>query len=324
MAVYDGLLDILRGHRVIIQPHDFPDPDAIGSAYGLQYFLERNGIDSELIYSGKIEKMNTKRIIEGIGISMKNIDDVDDLTGEEYVITIDGQKNNSNFTDISGNEVACIDHHTWTTDYQYKFVDHRMYGACSSIVVSYYMESGICMPKDVATALLFGIKMDTFDFTRGVTEEDIRAFAYLHPIADNLYVTRLEKNNLELSDLRAYGVAFEHTVVFDRIGFAHINFDCPDALIAMVSDFILALDVVDVSVVYADREGGYKFSVRTEQENMNAGKFIAKALEGIGDGGGHPTMSGGIIPKTSIGLLGTDKEYKIIRLFLDAAAELTS
>lgn len=322
MAVYDRLIDILRGHRVIIQPHDFPDPDAIGSAYGLQYFLKQNGIDSELIYNGKIEKVNTKRIIEGTGILIQNINEVDDLSGEEYIITIDGQKNNSNFTDIPGEEIACIDHHAWTTDYRYEFVDHRRYGACSSIIVSYYMESGIIMPKSVATALLFGIKMDTFDFTRGVTEADICAFAYLHPIADNPYVTHLEKNNLELSDLRAYGVAFEHTVVFDRVGFAHINFDCPDALIAMVSDFILALEAVDVSVVYADREGGYKFSVRSELESLNAGKFIAKALEGIGDGGGHPTMSGGIIPKTSIPLLGKDKEYRIIRLFLDALTEL--
>lgn len=34
------LIVLLKGHKTYIQTHNFPDPDAIASAYGLQYFLQ--------------------------------------------------------------------------------------------------------------------------------------------------------------------------------------------------------------------------------------------------------------------------------------------
>ena len=34
------LVELLRGHRTYIQTHNFPDPDAIASAFGLQHFLK--------------------------------------------------------------------------------------------------------------------------------------------------------------------------------------------------------------------------------------------------------------------------------------------
>mgnify|MGYP000271808585 CR=1 FL=1 len=35
------LIVLLKGHKTYIQTHNFPDPDAIASAYGLQYFLQQ-------------------------------------------------------------------------------------------------------------------------------------------------------------------------------------------------------------------------------------------------------------------------------------------
>ncbi|MGN0165080.1 MAG: bifunctional oligoribonuclease/PAP phosphatase NrnA, partial [Lachnospiraceae bacterium] len=257
------------------------------------------------------------RMTEMFGVEIFNSEEYKDFDENKFVITVDGQKNNSNFSDLPGDEVACIDHHDWTTNYQYQFVDHRLVGACSTIVTDYYMESGINPSADVATALLYGIKMDTFNFSRGVKEEDIKAFAYLHPKADIQRIRTLENSTVELSDLRAYGVAFQNTVVYDRMGFAHINFDCPDSLIAMVSDFILSLSSVDISVIYADRDGGYKFSVRSEIEGIHSGQLISMALNGIGNGGGHPTMAGGIILKENALKLGNDHDFMIRKRFLD-------
>ncbi len=317
MAVYDRLIELLKDKEVIIQTHNFPDPDAIGTAFGLQYFLRQFGIESDLVYSGKIDNNNTKRMVDMLEILIYNSEEYKDFKEDKCVVTVDGQKNNSNFSDLIGDEVACIDHHSWTTAYKYLYVDHREWGACSSIVTDYFIESGIPVPKNVATALLYGIKMDTFSFSRGVTDDDIRAFAFLHNSADIQQMRTLENNSVELADLRAYGLAFKNTVVYDRIGFAHINLDCPDSLIGMVSDFILSLSAVDVSVIYADRNGGYKFSVRSEIEGVNAGKLVAAALSGIGSGGGHPTMAGGVITKENVSLLGTDHDFMIRKRFLD-------
>lgn len=322
MKPYEELIRLLRGHEISLQTHNFPDPDAIGSVFGLQYFLKQYGINSRLVYDGKIDKISTKKMVEFFNIEINSVDSCDELKETDYVITVDGQKNNSNFTDIVGDEVACIDHHPYVTKYNYRFVDHRLVGACSSIIVSYYIESGLVPTEDVATALLYGIKSDTNNFSRGVTELDITAFQFLHKYINTQKLRNIENNTVELSDLRAYGVAFQNTVVYDKVGFAHINFDCPDALIAMVSDFILSLDAVEVSVIYADRDGGYKFSVRSEDEVINSGKLISRALKGVGFGGGHPTMAGGVITKDLVKGLGEDHDFEIRKRFMDAESQM--
>lgn len=49
------LVELLRGHRTYIQTHNFPDPDAIASAFGLQHFLNYHGIKADICYDGKID-----------------------------------------------------------------------------------------------------------------------------------------------------------------------------------------------------------------------------------------------------------------------------
>ena len=43
------LAELCRGKTIYIQTHNFPDPDAIGSAFGLQKRMEYLGISSQLL-----------------------------------------------------------------------------------------------------------------------------------------------------------------------------------------------------------------------------------------------------------------------------------
>lgn len=58
-------------------------------------------------------------------------------------------------------------------------------------------------------------------------------------------------------------------------------YSCPDALVAILSDFILALQEVDVAVVFSHREDGIKFSVRSENPEVHAGELVRDALKGM-------------------------------------------
>ncbi len=317
MKNIDNLIKLLDGHKVYLQTHNFPDPDALASAYGIQQFLKYYNIDSTICYDGKIEKVSTKKMLTAFNIEAYAKDDVIDMSSDDYIVTIDGQKHNANFTDLPGNEVACIDHHPTFIECEYRYSDIRITGACSSIVTEYFMKSDVPMDSNTATALLYGLKMDTASFERGVTDFDIDMFKFLHNRSDKELLNSVYSNSMDLDDLKAYGAAIENIRVFDNFGFVYIPFDCNDALIAMISDFILALDVVEISVVYANRDGGLKFSVRNEQTNLHAGKLIANALSEYGNGGGHASMSGGIIPAENIAKLGKYRDLKIQNLFLD-------
>lgn len=310
------LITLLKGHKTYIQTHNFPDPDAIASAFALQHFLKSYGVDTTLCYDGSIDKMSTKRMISMFEMEIINADDIEDMKETDYIVTIDGQKYNTNFTDLPGNEVACIDHHPTVVECEYKYKDVRIVGACSSIVASYYKEMGLAMPPFVASALAYGIKMDTADFTRGAGGFDAEMFAYAYQYADTARINAMYKDVMEYDDLKAYAAAINNIIIFERVGFAQIPFDCPDALIAIISDFILALDVVDVSIVYSVRKDGLKFSVRSEVDQVDAGKLVGAALKGYGDGGGHKTMAGGFVPKAVIEKMGKDYDGTIHHLFM--------
>lgn len=310
------LIAILKGHKTYIQTHNFPDPDAIASAYGLQYFLEQHGITTDICYDGRIDKLSTRKMFHVFGITILSKDEITDMVEDDYIVTVDSQKYNSNLTDFIGQEVACIDHHPTMIACDYLYKDVRIVGACASIVAEYFYRTKTALRPDVAAALAYGIKMDTADFIRGVTALDVDMFAFVYKCADVERLTKMYTNVMEFSDLKAYGAAIDNIHIYGEVGFACIPFDCPDALIAIISDFILSLDVVDVSVVYAIRSDGIKFSVRSAKKEVDAGRVIAAALRGYGSGGGHKVMAGGFIPKEKAFRLEDNRDYKIEKLFL--------
>lgn len=312
------LIDICKGRTVYLQTHNFPDPDAIASAFGLQKLLGQFEIPAIICYAGKIDKLSAAKMLDAFGIEMYPYDELKGKMQEsDYIICVDSQKNAGNITDFIGNEVASIDHHPVFVQMEYLYQDIRMTGACATLIAEYFRRCGITPDSDTATALLYGLKMDTLQFSRGVTALDIEMFGYLHPLCNYEKLTSLERNNMEYTDLRAYGAAIETIDLFDHVGFSFISFSCPDALIGILSDFILSLHEVMVAVVSSVRADGIKLSVRSENKNVHAGELIREALQGVGDGGGHAAMAGGLIKKDNVALLGASPEIKIHELFLN-------
>jgi nanoRNase/pAp phosphatase (c-di-AMP/oligoRNAs hydrolase) len=153
---------------------------------------------------------------------------------------------------------------------------------------------------NTATALLFGIKSDTAEMSRGVSALDIEMYYQLYKLADHRKINKIQMNTIEFHELVGFGEALRNVRVFDSIGFARIDAACPDGLIAAVSDFILSLVEIDRAVVYAVRNDGVRFSVRSELEWADAGKAVSAALAGLGSGGGHSSMAGGFIPSANV------------------------
>lgn len=322
-AAFEKLIDYLKDKRVFIQTHNFPDPDAIGAGFGLQGILKSYGIDSILCYVGQIDRINTKKMTELCSINIYSEDETPlEMREFDPVICIDSQKGGGNIKDLPGDEIACIDHHPLIENGDYIYRDVRKAGSCATLITQYYEELSIDPDENVATALLYGLKIDTMNFTRGVTQADIKAFSYLLDRASQDIIESLTMNSMEFADLQAYGAAIESIYVYDRVGFAGIPFACPDAQIGMVADFILSLDEVDVAVVYAHRRDGIKFSARSEVVKVNAGRLIAEALKDIGSGGGHSFMAGGFIPAENVEKLGSFKDDAIRERFLSAGKQI--
>lgn len=296
MKDFHLLVELCQGRNVYIQTHNFPDPDAIASAFGLQRLLMRFGVDSTLCYAGRIDKLSTSRMLDAFGIQIEAYEQLcDRMREEDAIICVDSQKNAGNITDFIGDEIACIDHHPTFVRENYQYAKLCITGACASLIAAYYKELEIVPEQDVATALLYGLRMDTLRLSRGVTMLDIDMFAFLFPLSDQHKMMELERNNMELQDLKAYGAAIDSITIYERVGFVSVPFACPEGLIAALADFILALEEVTLAVVFCYREDGIKISVRSERPQVHAGHLIQRALEGTGSGGGHQEMAGGLI-----------------------------
>ncbi|MBO4748770.1 MAG: DHH family phosphoesterase [Lachnospiraceae bacterium] len=312
-----------RGPKVYVQTHNFPDPDAIGTAFGLAKLLEHFGIEPTLCYAGRIDKLSTSRMLEEFGITIYSYDEIkEDMKETDPIICVDSQKNGGNILDFIGDEVACIDHHPTFVEETYAYKDVRITGACATLITVYYMELGITPTENVASALLYGLKMDTMQFSRGVTDLDIAALRFLFPLHNKAKITRLEQNTMAFRDLKAYGAAIENIQVYERFGFTVVPFACPDALIATLADFILALDEVEVVVVISVREDGLKFSVRSEIEDVHAGYLIRDALAGLGNAGGHASMAGGFVTMKNIEPMGAYYDAALRERFMEVLVKM--
>ena len=296
MTKLDELLREINREHVYIQTHNFPDPDAIASAYGLQRLLAHRGIKSTICYKGKIDRYSTEKLRELMQIEFLNIEDLESvLCEDDEVILVDAQKGNSNIINITGDEIICIDHHPYNDKYQYRFTDIRPeIGACATMIAQYFYENNVPIDEKIATALTYGIRIDTNNLTRGVSKLDVEMIYRMFDLCDYEIIHMLENSTLCFEDLVAYSKAISSIEVYDNISFADTGDDCP--VIANISDFMLALKEVSFSVVYSRKEGGIKLSVRSEKSSLDAGKIISKALEGIGNGGGHASMAGGFVP----------------------------
>lgn len=297
MGNLDIILSNITKDHVYIQTHNFPDPDAIASAFGLQQILETKQIKSTICYMGKIDRFSTVRMIHELGIKLFHIDEIQDMTIEDEIILVDSQKGNINVEDIIGKEIICIDHHPSNDTNEYRFADIRKeVGACASIVGEYFIENNIPIDCKVATALIYGIKIDTANLSRGVSKLDLDMFYYLFNKCDMSIVQKLEHSVLQIDDLHAYANAINNISIVDGISFANTGVDCPEALIATISDFMMLISDVYLSVVYAERNEGLKLSVRSKYSTCDAGELCKKALKGYGNGGGHAHMAGGFVP----------------------------
>ena len=185
MNRFKTLLQNIKSKHVFIQTHNFPDPDAVSSAFGLQRLLKINNISSTICYKGDVNRSLAARMVSVLEIEIVNIENISEMSICDEIILVDSQKGNSNILDLIGRETICIDHHPTFQKETYLFDDIRPWvGACASIIAEYYLENNISIDKEVATALLVGIKIDTANLTRNVSDLDLDMFYYLYKKAD--------------------------------------------------------------------------------------------------------------------------------------------
>jgi nanoRNase/pAp phosphatase (c-di-AMP/oligoRNAs hydrolase) len=291
------LIQKLKTERenIYIQTHNFPDPDAVASAFGLQQLLKMEGITANIIFDGVIQRTALNKMISELSIDIRQTSEYK-MFATDKIIIVDGCKRNKNVTDLIGEEIAVIDHHTGKEPDDVEFVDIQPdTGACSSIITSYFIEMERKIPEVAATVLLTGLFRDTDSMTRNVSVMDVTAYTELYKQADKLKFNSMVLNNLTLDDLRFYTNVISNLKTKGDIAFCYINDECNQNLLGILGDFILSLVEIKFTALFANNDQVINISFRNESPEINAAEVMKEAVLGIGSGGGHKQMAGGII-----------------------------
>ena len=297
----DTLLKTVRGaESALIVTHDYPDPDAIGSAVALAFLLNRRlGLKTTLAHGGIIGRAENKAMVRLLSIEMSPLYEVDP---EQYdvVALVDAQPGAGNLVLPAGlAPTVVIDHHSEATSNLdgVPFVDIRPgYGATSTVPPGYLRAAGLVPDGRTPTALFYGIKSDTMGLARAATDADVDAYLYLLPLADTKILAQIETAQVPLDYFRAFERALEHTYIYDDVVVCNLGpMDWPD-LAAEMADFLLRWEGAYWVFCTGLYDEEIVVSVRTNEIEANAGRVVQDVVDGLGTGGGHGLMAGGRVP----------------------------
>ena len=327
----DALLKILKEARetgVGIVIHNSPDPDALASALALKKICEEHKIKNQIIYGGEIGRQENKAFVNLFDMELTKIGEIDYIlpmiNNLEKIALIDASKPGANNVlprDVVPNII--IDHHPADEPARADFYDVKNIGATSTTMTKYLQQLGINIDSKLATALLYGIRTDTKNFTRNTTPEDLGAVAFLSPLTDKELLSKVETPPMSSDTMDVMGKAIENREVYGSYLISCVENIRDRDTLPQAAEFLLALEGVSTVVVFGIVGDQIIVSARTNDVRLNLGDVLAKAFGGSAvlpskngiahpSAGGHSASAGAQIP---LGLLGeTEEKEKLVVL----------
>ena len=290
------LSSLLDYKSITIQCHDNPDADAICSGYVLYRYFQKHGKKVRFIYSGdfEISKSNLVYLIKKLHIDIEHVDRL--RTKPELLLLTDCQYGEGNVRKFNAREVAVIDHHQVSGNLPKQNEVRSNLGSCCTVIWNLLMidDEQDFIDKKIATALYYGLYSDTNAFSEishPLDRDMIESLDY-----DSSLILKLKNMNLTLKEAKIAGVALLGVEYHKENNYAILRSEpCDPNILGLIGDFIVAVDSVDVCLVYSNLNFGVKFSVRSCVPETKADELASFISNKIGSGGGHKEKAGGII-----------------------------
>ena len=283
---------------LLLLMHGSPDPDAIASAMALREIIQKTkGLArSSFVSTEPVIRHQNLELASSLHLSIHLINQVD-IQSYRVIALIDAQPSffSSSLSYIKPQIV--FDHHPYEGQWSAELTDIRpYYGALSSILTEYLLCARIKIPRNLHTALLYGIKTDTDNFDRATLIEDIRAYTYHTKYANMQLIRRIELNQTPQRFLKYFNDAYHHMNNFRgrRIGFlgevesADVCVQIADFYLRLIGTYyVVVAGIVDDRLIIIFRGDGYR---------QNCGTIAQRSFGRIGKGGGHRSAARMEIP----------------------------
>ena len=316
--VLKDLLESHRGERQVIVIQNYPDPDAIASAFAYKLICTAFNIEADIIHHGKISHHQNKALVALLGIQLISFDESMDLSQYSAAVFVDNQGTTceeivQDLEEANVPALVVIDHHEVQERLKPEFSDIRRTAGATSTILADYLESGDLIQLDktnrehvlVATALFHGIMTDTGLFIRADTM-DFHGAGFLSVFRDAELLELIMSQARSRQTMEVIHTAIGKRIIaenFSIAGVGYLRADSRDA-IPQAADFLLTEENVHTAIVYGivedEREERVIGSLRTSKITIDPDEFLkdvfGKNAVGRYFGGGKMSAGGFEIP----------------------------
>ncbi|MGM0406247.1 MAG: DHH family phosphoesterase [Thermoplasmatota archaeon] len=299
----ETITDIIKESKkeISIFLHNNPDPDAFASAMAFEKICEKYNKNFGTYYSGNIGHPENEIIVESTEIKMMKIEQGDIktiLNDSDIVVFLDFAK--PGYNNLLPEETKAdiiIDHHRTNKDVkQTGYAEIRTdVGATSTLMTKHLLNLGFDISPILATCLLYGIKVDTDNFTKNIFVQDFKMISFLSAIADKDVLDIFESPPINPGTVSALGTAivnrkYKHENIVAYAGEIPEKDDIPQIANILSKE----RDISNV-LVYGLLNNKIYMSARSKELKLDIGKRMKKAFSSIGNAGGHQHSAGGVI-----------------------------
>ena len=325
-----ALLEKHRGERHAIVMQDYPDPDAISSAWAHKMIAARYAIESDIMYEGRISHQENLALVQLTDLDLVRYSEGDDLSQYKGTIFVDNQGTTSALTDrfeaAGVKPLLIVDHHERQDRIEAELTDIRKIGATATIYTQYIREGLLELNKSdiqhvrLATALMHGIRSETSGLIRG-REEEMEAATFLTRFTDFSMLEDILSVKRSKQVMDVIRQALENREIRESYSISGVGFlrmEDRDS-IPQAADFLLTEENIHTAIVYGIIVKGEREmvvgSMRTTKVTLNPDEFLKEALgateAGRYYGGGRRGAGGFEIP---IGFLAAIKDDELVRM----------
>jgi len=278
------------------------DPDALASAMAVKRLLSYRVGSVTIGYPNEIRRLNNITMVERLKLPIERLHTLPVKDFSKRVLLDSQPTHHSSFEKLDFDVV--IDHHPVTEGWDAEFIDIRPdYGAVSSMMVEYLRAAGIKLSVALATALFYGIKVDTQNFEKKTMQlADGISFRYLFDIANRNLVRKFELTELRRSELKYFKIALNEVKASKGRAYVHLGrVGTPDVLV-IIADFFNHVDKFDwvlVSGIYGEK---LVVIFRCDGYRKNAGKLAQSTFGEFGPAGGHKEAARAEVPMKNLPL----------------------
>ena len=318
----DKLIKFLSDRKESLAPllivtHDYPDPDAISSAFALAFIAKQfYGIKSKIVYGGILSRIENKLMVKYLKIPITGLK-LHDFDKYKNIVLVDTQPlfENNSFPKNKRATIVIDQHGPLSKPEADLAIVEPDRSATCEILAEALFKLNASIPPNLATSLVYGILSDTLDLLRVRKENVFKIYLRLLSLCDMRILTRLQNPPHPAEFFNALGKGIKNAKNCGKLIFCHLGFIEDPVLISHTTDLLSTYKKAHWTLCTGRYEGRLHVSLRSACMTDNVGRLLKDIFANRAQAGGHGVIAGGslVIGKEAPSYRWQQAEKEIIR-----------